>query len=417
MSKLRHVALYEYRRHVLTRRFVLVVLSMPAILAFLIGMIAVSIHLTRSTKAVGYVDLSGVLANPRPAPQRGTTPDEPSAPALVPILAFPAEDDARRALEQGEVQAYYLIPGDYPVTGEVDLVYQKPPSEDARRQFWDFMQVNLLRDLPPEIADRAVAGSDLIAHWPDSTPGGAREFSQRTFLSTFMPFILGIAFVFLLLSGSGYFLGAVVEEREGRTMEVMLTSLSTAGLMTGKLLAILSVTLTQALGWLFCSWLAIALAGNVLDLSLFQGIQIDLRVVGIMLAVSLPAFVLLAGLMTAVGSMVTEAHEGQQLMPVFVLPMMAPLWLAGLIMEEPNSPLAIGLSLFPPTSVPAYSLRLGFAAVPAWQVATTIALSTACAVAAIWLAGRALRLGMLRYGRRLNWRALLQAQRQLGDEG
>lgn len=407
MSKLWRVAIHEYRRHVLTKRFMLFVLSVPAVAALLIGLVALSIRLTQSTKPIGYVDLADVLTDPRPAPQRGTSPDEPSPPVQVPILAFPTDDEARRALEQREIQAYYLIPRHFRVSKEVDLVYLTPPTSNATAQFWDFVQVNVLRDLPPEIARRAVAGSNLIARWPDSATAGGREFSQQTFLNTFMPFILGIAFAFLLLSASGYFLGAVVEEREDKTMEVMITCTSPGKLMAGKIAAIVFVVLTQALGWILCGWLAVALAGEVLGLVVFRNVRIDLTMIATMLAVAAPAFVLYAGLMTAVGATVAEAHEGQQLMPLFVLPMMAPLWLAALIMEKPDSPLAVALSLFPPTSVATYSLRLGFITIPVWQVASTIALSTTAAAVAVWLAGRALHLGMLHYGQRLNWRNLL----------
>jgi ABC-2 type transport system permease protein len=160
--------------------------------------------------------------------------------------------------------------------------------------------------------------------------------------------------------------------------------------------------------------LAIVLAGQVLDLGFFQNLRIDPTFLGIMLAVAAPAFILFAALMTVAGTTVAEAHEAQQIMPVFVLPMMAPLWLASLIMKKPDSPLAVGLSLFPLTSVTTYSLRLGFAGVPAWQVVATLGLSTASAAAAVWLAGRALRLGMLRYGQRLNWRELIARRAQSG---
>jgi ABC-2 type transport system permease protein len=48
-----------------------------------------------------------------------------------------------------------------------------------------------------------------------------------------------------------------------------------------------------------------------------------------------------------------------------------------------------------------------FSVVPLWQVAASVAIQTACAVGALWLAGRAFRLGMLRYGQRLSLREIL----------
>jgi ABC-2 type transport system permease protein len=51
-------------------------------------------------------------------------------------------------------------------------------------------------------------------------------------------------------------------------------------------------------------------------------------------------------------------------------------------------------------------VRDGLTILPAWQIALSSAIQILCAVAAIWLAGRAFRLGMLRYGKRLSWREL-----------
>jgi ABC-2 type transport system permease protein len=76
----------------------------------------------------------------------------------------------------------------------------------------------------------------------------------------------------------------------------------------------------------------------------------------------------------------------------------------------PNALLPTILSFLPFTALLTVTLRNIFTAVPFWQVAASIAVQTACAVGAIWLAGRAFRLGMLRYGRRLRLRELLRAR-------
>jgi ABC-2 type transport system permease protein len=51
----------------------------------------------------------------------------------------------------------------------------------------------------------------------------------------------------------------------------------------------------------------------------------------------------------------------------------------------------------------AISLRAGFTNIPLWQSILAVSLLILCAVGALWLAGRAFRLGMLRYGKRLTW--------------
>ncbi len=415
MSKLLKVAQYEYKKHVFQRRFLLATLSMPFLIALMIGTGALIDSTSKGDAPIGYVDHAGLLENPLPAPQRGSTPNNPTVDKLLPLIAYETEEAAHAALEAKQIQAYYVVTGDYFETNRVELVYFEPPGGNVTSQFWDFMQINRLNDLPPDVASRAVADSNLIVRWPEDSPGGAREFSQETFMNTFLPLIVGIAFVILLMFSSGYLMSAVVEERESRTMEVLVTSLSPNQLIAGKVLGIIAVTLTQLAAWVVLTVLAFLIGGSYLDISLLQNLSMDMGFVINMALIALPSFVMVAAFMTAVGATVAEAQEAQQVSGLFMLPLMAPLWVAAAILENPNSPLAIGLSLFPLTAVTTFSLRLAFLPVPTWQLVASVALTTLCALGALWLAGRAFRLGMLRYGQRLNWRELFPRRRALAQ--
>ncbi|MBN2501796.1 MAG: hypothetical protein JXB38_13530, partial [Anaerolineales bacterium] len=68
--------------------------------------------------------------------------------------------------------------------------------------------------------------------------------------------------------------------------------------------------------------------------------------------------------------------------------------------------LAIVLSLIPFTAPAAISLRVGFGVVPVWQILTSIVVLALAAVGAVWVAARAFRLGMLRYGQKVQWREI-----------
>jgi ABC-2 type transport system permease protein len=82
-----------------------------------------------------------------------------------------------------------------------------------------------------------------------------------------------------------------------------------------------------------------------------------------------------------------------------------------LLMSNPNSPLAVGLSLFPLTAPLTLLMRDGLTILPAWQVALSSAILVVTAVATIWLAGRAFRIGMLRYGKRLKLSEIFTRQK------
>ncbi len=415
MSKLWLVFVYEYKRHAFKKTFLFALLSMPLAILLTFGIGHFFDRMENDLRPVGYVDHAGLLTDPLPAPPRGGRPMSPGAPRLVPLLAFETEEAARAALETKQIQAYYVVTADYSRSKQVNLVYFEPPTSNATRQFWDFMQINLLTDLPQDIARRAVADSNLIVRWPDSAPGGAREFSEGTFLATFAPLFGGLAFIILLFMASGYLMGAVAEEKENRTMEILVTSLSPGRLIGGKVLGIIAVVLTQLLAWIVFGVLAVWIGGHVLGITLLQSFALDVSMLGKMTAIALPSFVMIAALMTALGATVTEVHEAQQATAIFALPFMAPYWFAGQILQDPSGPLAVGLSIIPPTSLSTMSLRIGFSPVPNWQLAASALLVTCCALGALWLAGRAFRLGMLRYGQRLAFRELLSGLRASGS--
>lgn len=415
MSKIRLMAVYEYRKHVFKKRFILVLLSFPFMLALGIGMGVLANALTHSSDALGYVDQAGVLTDPLPAPQPGRGADDPETARMVPLIAYESEEAARSALEAGDIQAYYVIAPDYRESSRVALVYFESPPYNATRQFWDFMQINRLRDLELEVAQRAVADSTLVVLWPEDSPGGARRFSGDSFLNILMPLFVGMAFAILLMISAGYLVGVVADEKENRTMEILVTSLSPSQLIVGKVIGIVGVTLTQLVAWAFFAFLAVWVGGQVLDLALLQNLSLDWKPVLITALVALPAYVLAAGLMTALGSTVTELQEAQQVSGLFMIPTVAPLWLAAYILANPNSAVAVGLSLFPLTSVATIGLRLSFGPVPTWQIAANVMLCSLCAAGSLWLAARAFRLGMLRYGQKVTLPQILRRRERVEE--
>ncbi|HEY3342300.1 MAG TPA: ABC transporter permease, partial [Anaerolineae bacterium] len=69
---------------------------------------------------------------------------------------------------------------------------------------------------------------------------------------------------------------------------------------------------------------------------------------------------------------------------------------------DPNGTLAVILSLFPLTAPLTLLLRYGMTNVPLWQIIAAILLLALSAAGAMWLAGRIFRIGMLRFGQRVN---------------
>jgi ABC-2 type transport system permease protein len=111
--------------------------------------------------------------------------------------------------------------------------------------------------------------------------------------------------------------------------------------------------------------------------------------------------------MTAIGAAVTTTQEGQSVSAIFFVLHLAPLYISWIFINNPHGPLAVSLSILPFTALMTTGMRNLFTIVPTWQILLSIVVQIVCALGALWLAGRALRLGMLRYGQRLTLRGLL----------
>ncbi len=398
MNKTLIVAVEEIRRTIFKRSFIFVLFSLPLFLAVTIVPGILLGIAGESDLPIGYVDAVGVLSG-------GRTPPAEIADGEIEIRPYPDENAAQQALDGGELQAYYLVPADFIETRHVTAVYRKRPDSGAAREFMDYLRFNLLDELPADLAWRAVAGSELAIRNPEGSrvfPGGGPP------IGSVMPIALALAFGGLLLIGSGSLMSGVVDEKSNRTMEVVMTSISPSQLVTGKLIGIIFANLLQLAFWALIAVLAGWLAGSVFDLTWFQDPDPDWGSLLSVAAVAFPSYIFAAAVMFTLGATVVDAPEGQSLGSVLFLVLMAPLYALLAIAGDPHGTLAVALSLLPLTSILTIAMRNMLVVVPAWQVGASAAIQVVLAIGAIWLAGRAFRLGHLRYGKRLRLRELLR---------
>ena len=400
LQRLARIAIHEYRRNVFKLSFLVTLLSVPLMIALNVGIGFYLESRGNDDAPLGYVDASGLFADPIPVPVSGSR--EP-----LEFLPYPTQEEARAALESGQIQAFFAVPPDYGRTRDMTLYYFEEPGGSTTRQLYDFVQANLLADRPAAIARRVVLiGEGLTVRSLDGrqeVPSGGPSFG------IIMPMLIGFAFIFLLLMNAGYLMQAVVEEKENRTMEVLVTSVSTGQLIAGKVLGVVAIGLTQLAAWVVVGVLAVVVAAGA-GIAWFQDASLDWQLMLSTVAIAIPAYVFAAALMTAIGATTTSTQESQATGAIFFILHVVPLYLAALIIKEPNALLPTICTFLPFTSLLTMVLRNVFASVPLWQIAVAFALQIVYAAVALWLAGRAFRLGMLQYGQRLNWRYLLKAR-------
>jgi ABC-2 type transport system permease protein len=385
---------------VMRRAFLLLTLAIPMGMAALIGLVILVETSGESDLPMGYVDPDGLFdASLHPT---GARDEDRSA-----IRAFASHEAALAALERGEIQAFFVFPPDYPQSLRTDLYYlEEPPSEDAWRDLDDFVRSNLVSSLPDDVGRRLLEGSDMVVR--DTVSG--REFSESTIINVILPFIATFFFFFATMASAGYMLGVVASEKENRTMEVMVTSVTPGQLIGGKTVGLLAASVTQLAIYVVAAVVGLQLAApHVPEL---QAAVVPWAYLGVMALFFFPAYALMAAVMIAIGSAVTELQQGQQVAGLLNLLFMLPLFLLPLIFENPNHPAVIFFTLFPTTSFLTISLRWGLGTVPVWQLGVSWTLLVAAMVSMVWVAARVFRVGMLRYGQSLSLRSIITAVRR-----
>lgn len=400
MTKIWQIIKHEYLRHVVEKKFLISLLSLPFMVVVMFGVAIIIILLSIDDTPVGYIDHPGILT------QAFQREQDSFLNPKIDFLSYEDKEQAQTDLESEEIQAYYVIPEDYTSTLQVELFFLDEPDSDVQSQFDQFMRQNLdtLQGLDPQVINRLENGIQITI----SDLDGEREMGQDQWYLIFTPFVLGLMFFFVVMTSGGYLSQAVVEEKENRTMEIVITSVSPNQLMTGKIIGNIALGLTQLLAWLLFGWIGINVAGRIWPV--VQEFTLSTDYILIALLVMIPAFLMIAALMAAIGATMTETSESQQISGLFSITMMIPYYLATPIMMNPNGTIATVLTFFPFTAPITILMRMALTVVTQWQLILAIGILLLSAFLAIWFAGKAFRMGMLRYGKKLSLKEIFQKE-------
>jgi ABC-2 type transport system permease protein len=207
---------------------------------------------------------------------------------------------------------------------------------------------------------------------------------------------------------------SVLDEKTSRIVEVIVSSIRPWQLMLGKILGVGAVGLTQLAVWVAVGGAGLAFGlPTVLDarpelgqLSEIQGVLPGASFYGYFAVFFLCGYFIFAGLYAAVGAMCNSEEEAQHAQfPVMLLILVPVLALVGVI-ENPDAPASVVLSLVPFFSPFLMFARAAGGAAPAWQIGLSIVLMALTVLAVAWVAGRIYRVGILMTGKRPTFREL-----------
>ncbi len=209
--------------------------------------------------------------------------------------------------------------------------------------------------------------------------------------------IIPMAFMLLLwiatFTSGNYLLTTTIEEKGNKVMEVLLSAVSPMQLLAGKILGQAGVSAV-----ILCMYGSAAIAGLV-AFAMMDLVPIShLLLFGTFFII---AYFMVATIMAAAGSAVTELRDAQSLMGPIMLILIIPLALWPILAEHPNGLLATITSFTPPLLPFVMILRVTASTEPValWQIVVSIVIGLVSVFAMIWICARIFRIGVLMQGK------------------
>ncbi len=266
-----------------------------------------------------------------------------------------------------------------------------------------------------------------------------------------------IIYMFIFMFGSMVMQG-VIEEKNNRIIEVIVSSVKPMQLMIGKIVGIALVALTQFVAWIVLTFLIVTavsvvtgkstasiaqqsaqaqvvpagIDGNAADLNALgiDASQVDssavsegmgaiapilntlgqmniLGIIGTFLIYFILGYLLYASMFAAVGACVDNQADTQQLLWPITIPLIIGLFIMMSAFQNPDSPIAVWGSIIPFTSPMVMVARFAYG-VPAWQYILSVALLAGTFLLMGWISGKIYRIGILSYGKKAGWKEIFK---------
>jgi len=256
-------------------------------------------------------------------------------------------------------------------------------------------------NLPVDSVLTMTRGLDILM----ASPGG----KTRDFMSIYFGAFIFVMIVFVSVISFGQVLmRSVIEEKNSRVMEVLVSSVSPFQLMMGKVIGLGMANLTQIGIWAAIGIALFTFRGAVEVPTQIAGVVFNPILIAFFVVYLIIAYIIYSSMFALIGSICNTDKEAQNFLFPIIMSLMLPVFLLMYIVQEPDSTLSVVLSLIPLFSPTMMVARLNVVGPETFSFADPIILeatlgvigSALFAVLMIWITGRVFRVGILMYGKR-----------------
>jgi len=244
-----------------------------------------------------------------------------------------------------------------------------------------------------------------------------------------------LIFMFIIIYGTSV-MRSVIEEKNSRIIEVIISSVKPFQLMMGKILGNAFAGILQFIIWAISAGILMFVMSlifgvestsstameqmnpeimqQVQDSAVNNNLQIaflemkSLPILTIFFAFIfyfLGGYLIYSSIYAAIGAAVDSETDSQQFMLPVMLPLVIAIYVGFSVIENPHGPIAVGFSLFPLTSPIVMLMRIPFG-VPWWQIVLSMFLLIITFIGIVWFAAKIYRIGILMYGKKPSYKEL-----------
>lgn len=299
------------------------------------------------------------------------------------------------------------IPKDYMSTGVVELISQKNQvlgsSKSFKKVTESFVRKQLLEAITDKQQRKRIFNSVQFKLLIIDKQLNIDKFD---FHQMIVPILFLIIFILSTSTASTFLLQSVSEEKENRTIEILLSTVNDNQLIGGKVLGLGFATLIQVLIWILMSIVAIpALSTQMkipIQLSLIPTSHIIFGIIVLFLG-----FLFFAAAMIGVGAIASNYKDAQQLSSFFIIGSMLPIYVLQIILNDIHGTMSQVLYYFPITSPIVLVSRFCLGNLPLWEIIAGPLVLLICVILAVLLAAKSFRLGCLMYNRRPSFKEFI----------
>lgn len=432
MRNIALIIMREFKERVYKKSFILTTLLMPLFFAAISAAPALIMHFaTGDTKTISVIDNSGIIA-----PQL----ESDQSVAFVTIPNGDLQEELKKSLESDNFGLLYI--GEDIVTNPNNVqLYTNTSSsmlveEYIVDQIEEIVEAERLKEY--NISDLKQILEKIEVNISLSTFRNDKEnTASSSAASSFIGIALGFVLYFFLIIYGSIVMQSIIEEKNSRILEVMVSTVRPFDMMMGKILGVAAVAVTQIVIWgvllvaisallipaimpddVLASVEAIKGGADVMSMA-SNGVDIEMvaalasitntgyiaKMVLLLLLFMVGGFLLYAAMYAAVGASVDTVQDAQQLTTPIMLPIILSFIILTLVMNDPNSPLIIWCSMIPFTSPIVMMGRIP-SGIPTWEIATSLALLYITFIVMVWFAGKIYRVGIFMHGKKPTFKDL-----------